>query len=83
MANRDEEPPNFEAIFQEAMSKANADVPEFPNANSFEEFALGQHVIYTCYRKAGFSTGQSLYLVAIGLAGFPGPPPEHVTEKPD
>jgi hypothetical protein len=77
------EPPDYEKIFQDAMSKANVDIPEFPEANSFEEFAVGQHVIYQCYRKAGFSTGQALYLVAIGLSGFPGPPPEHVAEPPE
>jgi hypothetical protein len=77
------EPPDFEQIFAAAAAKANMDVPDFPNANSFEEFALGQHVFYSCYRKAGFSTAQSLYLVAVGLAGFPGPPPEHTNEQVD
>lgn len=77
------EPPDFERIFSDAMSKSNMDIPEFPHANSFDEFALGQHVIYQCYRKAGFTTGQAMYLVAIGLAGVPGPPPEFSPEGED
>jgi hypothetical protein len=75
------EPPDYEKIFQDALEKGGPEIPDFPEANSFEEFAIGQHVMYSFFRKAGFSQGQALYLVAVGISGHPGPPPERTAEQ--
>ena len=67
------EPPDFEKIFENAIAEGG--VPDFPNPNSFEEFALGQHVFYKCWRAAGFSPAQAIWLIGVGLTGTPGEPP--------
>lgn len=74
MANDPSDSPDFEKIFAEAT--ARGDMPDFPEANSFEEMAIGQHVFYKCWMKAGFNSAQALWLVAVGLSGNPGQPPD-------
>jgi hypothetical protein len=72
-----EGPIDYEAIFRAVAKEGptSGNLPEFPQANSFEEFAIGQHVFYTTFRDAGFTTAEAIYLVAVMMAGVPGPPP--------
>jgi hypothetical protein len=81
MAGQPEEPPekpDFQRIFDDALSKGG--FPDLPEAGSYIEVAIAQNEIYECLRKAGFATGQALYLTAVAVTGTPGTAPNFQNE---